>query len=63
MTPPLITLFTAPKAFKDAHISLIQHNALRSWQALGDQVAVVLIGDEEGIAEAAAEYGFYTDRM
>lgn len=55
---PLITLFTAPKDFKDAHISLIQHNALRSWQALGEQVAVVLIGDEEGIAESAAEYGF-----
>lgn len=55
---PLITLFTAPKPFKDSHVSLIQHNALRSWQALGDEVAVVLIGDEEGIAEVAAEYGF-----
>lgn len=55
---PLITLFTAPKPFVDEHTSLIQHNALRSWKALGEQVEVVLIGDEEGIAEVAAEYNF-----
>jgi hypothetical protein len=55
---PYLTLFTAPKAFSDAHTSLIQHNALRSWQALGDSVAVVLIGEEEGIGDAANSYGF-----
>ena len=57
MTPSL-TLFTAPKAFTDPHTSLIQHNALRSWQALGDSVCVVVVGDEEGIGEAAKAYGF-----
>ena len=55
---PYLTLFTAPKAFTDPHTSLIQHNALRSWQALGDSVSVVVVGDEEGIAEAANAYGF-----
>ena len=55
---PFLTLFTAPKAFTDPHTSLIQHNALRSWQALGDSVSVVVVGDEEGIAEAAKAYGF-----
>lgn len=55
---PFLTLFSAPKAFKEPFTSMIQHNALRSWQALGDEVAVVLIGNEEGIGEAAAEYGF-----
>lgn len=51
----LLTIFTAPKPFTQPHIRLIQENALRSWKALGDEVEVVVIGDEEGIAEAAAE--------
>lgn len=55
---PLLTLFTAPKPFTDPHTSLIQHNALRSWKALGEEVEVVVIGNEEGIAEATKEYAF-----
>lgn len=55
---PLLTLFTAPKPFTDPFTSLIQHNALRSWKALGEEVEVVVIGDEEGIAEASKEYAF-----
>ena len=47
----LITLFTAPKPFMDPHISLIQRNALRNWLALGEEVEVVVIGDEPGIGE------------
>ena len=53
--PPLLTLFTAPKPFTNPHIDIIQRNALRSWQSLGEAVEVVLIGDEEGMAEAAAD--------
>ena len=30
-----LTIFSAPKAFRDAHIATIQRNAIRSWQALG----------------------------
>lgn len=54
---PLLTLFTAPKPFVDPHIDLIQRNTLRNWLALGDEVEVVVIGDEPGIAEVCREYG------
>ncbi|MEW6504682.1 MAG: hypothetical protein AB1457_12035 [Chloroflexota bacterium] len=54
---PLLTIFTAPKPFTNPHIAMIQRNALRSWLALGDEVEVLLIGEEEGIAETAAELG------
>ncbi len=54
---PLLTLFTAPKPFQDPHIDLIQRNTLRNWQALGEDVEVVVIGDEPGIAEVCREYG------
>ncbi len=54
---PDLTLFTTPKPFVDPHISLIQRNAIRSWQALGQEVEVLLIGDEQGMAELAAELG------
>ncbi len=56
LTPdPLITIFTVPKPFINPHISLIQRNAIRSWQHLGDEVKVLIIGDEPGTAEFAAE--------
>lgn len=54
---PLITLFSAPKPFTNPHIALIQRNALASWRALGPEVSAALVGDEPGIAEAAAEFG------
>jgi hypothetical protein len=56
--PPALTLFTAPKPFTNPHIALIQRNAFRSWQALGESVEIVLIGSDEGIADAAAEFSF-----
>lgn len=60
---PLISLFTAPKPFTDPHISMIQRNAIRNWKALGPQVEIWLVGDEEGVAEAAAEFevGYISD--
>ena len=54
---PLVTIFSAPKPFDREHIALIQRNAIRSWLALGERVEVVLIGDEPGLAEVAAEMG------
>ncbi|MBI9049626.1 MAG: glycosyltransferase family 2 protein [Anaerolineaceae bacterium] len=50
-----LTIFTAPKPFVNPHISIIQKNAIQSWIALGDQVEVILIGEEEGLAEIANE--------
>ncbi|MAT42543.1 MAG: hypothetical protein CL609_09395 [Anaerolineaceae bacterium] len=54
---PIITIFTTPKPFKDAHIRTIQTNAIRSWALLKPAVEVVLIGEEEGVAEAADQAG------
>lgn len=52
---PLLTIFTAPKPFTNPHIATIQRNAIRSWLALGQQVEVILVGDEDGIAEVVEE--------
>lgn len=54
---PFLTLFSAPKPFTDPHIATIQRNAIRSWTHLGPEVAVLLIGEEDGLAETAAEFG------
>jgi len=54
---PVLTLFTAPKPFTDPHISRIQENTLRNWRALGDDIEVVVIGDEPGIAEVCHSLG------
>lgn len=53
---PEITIFTAPKAFTDPHIDTIQRNAILSWLHLGEEVNVLLVGDEPGMAAIAAEY-------
>jgi hypothetical protein len=54
---PDLTIFTAPKPFTNPHIALIQRNAIQSWLNLGPQVEVILIGEEAGMAEFAAECG------
>lgn len=53
----LMTIFISPKGFERSHIALIQRNAVRSWKQLGTEVDIVLIGDDEGVGEAAAELG------
>ncbi len=53
---PLITIFTAPKPFTNPHINVIQRNAIQSWTHLGEEVEVLLLGDEPGMAEAASEF-------
>ncbi|RJP52031.1 MAG: hypothetical protein C4557_06915 [Anaerolineaceae bacterium] len=52
----LITLFSAPKPFIDPHIAMIQRNSIKSWKLLPD-VDIILLGEEEGLAEAACELG------
>jgi hypothetical protein len=52
----LITLFSAPKPFTNPHIATIQRNAIKSW-ALLPEVEVLLLGEEEGLADAAREVG------
>ena len=53
----MLTIFTAPKPFTDPHIRLIQRNAIQSWLHLGPDVEVILVGEEDGLAETAAEFG------
>ena len=52
-----VTVFSSPKPFLDPHIRIIQRNAICSWKALGENVDVILIGDEPGLAETASEIG------
>ena len=52
----LLTLFSAPKPFTDPHIAMIQRTAIKSWTLLPD-VEVILLGEEEGLPEAARELG------
>jgi hypothetical protein len=53
----LLTIFTAPKPMTNPHIATIQRNAIKSWLALGDEVEVLVIGDEDGLAETCIELG------
>jgi len=52
-----ITIFTAPKAFSDPHINIIQRNAIESWKDLGPRAEVFLVGNEDGMKETAVELG------
>lgn len=52
-----LTVFTAPKSFEDPHINIIQRNAIASWTRLGDDVNVIVVGGDPGIAEACADLG------
>jgi hypothetical protein len=54
---PLLTIFTSPKPFTNPHIAVIQRNAIRSWVELGEEVQVVLLGEEEGLSQNAAKLG------
>lgn len=51
----MFTLITCPKPFR-GEFDHIQRNAIESWLRLGDQVEVVLVGDEPGVAGVVDEY-------
>lgn len=50
---PLLTIFSIPKAFS-GHNCIIQRNAIKSWQLLG-QVEIILFGNDPGVLEIARE--------
>src|SRR4029450_3238965 len=52
----MLTIFTAPKPFR-GHIDVIQRNAIKSWTLLRPACEIILLGNEDGIPEIAAEYG------
>jgi hypothetical protein len=51
----MVTLFSIPKPFTD-HSAIIQRNALQSWLKLEPRCEIILCGDDEGVADAAAEF-------
>lgn len=50
-----LTIFTVPKPFK-GHIDMIQRNAIKSWLKLVPPPEIVLMGNEEGVAEVVQEF-------
>ena len=50
------TFFAMPKAFR-GHVGMIQRNAVGSWLRLSPRPEIILFGDDEGVAEFAAEHG------
>jgi hypothetical protein len=56
----MLTFFTVPKPFR-GNIATIQRNAIRSWTLLRPACEVILFGDEDGTAEAAAGLGVRHD--
>jgi hypothetical protein len=52
----VLTIFTVPKPF-EGRVGEIQRCALASWTGLGGDVQVLLLGDEQGTADAARDAG------
>ena len=57
----MLSLFSVPKAFT-GDAAVIQDNAVASWTRLGRDCDVVLLGDDPGVAEAAARHGVRHER-
>ncbi len=51
-----LTIFAIPKAFR-GHIEVIQRNAIQSWTRLRPRPEIILLADDPGTAELAAELG------
>ncbi|MHC4662735.1 MAG: hypothetical protein ACYS8W_13725 [Planctomycetota bacterium] len=54
----MLSLFTVPKPFHGI-LDVIQKNAIRSWTLLRPACRIILLGDEDGTAEAAASLGVH----
>jgi hypothetical protein len=52
----VLTIFCLPKAFQGRNAAL-QRNALASWVRLDPRPEILVFGNDEGVAEAAAKIG------
>jgi hypothetical protein len=52
----MLSLFTIPKPFA-GEISRLQYNALGSWRACAPDADIILLGDDDGVAECARAMG------
>lgn len=53
----MLTIFSCPKAFNNWRISMIQESAIKSWLLLRPRPEIILMGDEQGIADICKELG------
>ncbi len=53
----MITIFSSLKPISVPFAENVQRNAIQSWLALDLPCEIILLGDDEGTAEIAAEYG------
>ena len=53
----MLTIFSTLKPLSVPYADNVQHNAIQSWMALAAPCEILLLGDDEGTAEIAAEYG------
>ena len=51
----MITIFTCPKAF-EGNTAVIQRNAILSWVSMGNNCEIILIGDDDGVADFAGKH-------
>jgi len=52
----MVTFFAVPKAFA-GHTGMIQRNAIGSWANMPCPHEILLYGDDDGVAEAARDFG------
>ena len=53
----MLTIFSTLKPLGIPYADNVQRNAIQSWMALAAPCEILLLGDDEGTAEIAAEYG------
>ena len=51
----MLTIFSCPKPFR-GNAEIAQRNSIRSWIELDPKPEIILLGNDEGVAEAAREY-------
>jgi len=52
----MITIFSVPKPFTGP-IAALQENAIASWTRISPRPEIILLGDEEGVGDAARRFG------
>ena len=55
----MLTIFSTLKPLSVPYADNVQRNAIQSWMALAAPCEILLLGDDEGTAEIAAEYGLH----
>lgn len=51
----MLTIFSCPKPFR-GHVNITQRNAIKSWLLLEPKPDIILLGNDEGVSEAAREF-------